>query len=88
MLEKQHSVRREDVEQLHHDDPKHIAFRNSDRLIKTLLLSALVPEVESLRALTAEKLAALNHGTIRSPIPGKEAAEVLRQCKLWRASRG
>jgi len=76
------------MRKLPHDDPKRIQFRNNDRLVKTLLLSALVPEVESLRALTAEKLAALNHGSIKSPIPGKEAAEVLRLVKKWRGSVG
>lgn len=88
VLEKDNGIRLEDVEQLPHDDPKRIQFRNHDRLVKTLLLSALVPEVESLRALTAEKLAALNHGSIKSPIPGKEAAEVLRLVKKWRGSVG
>lgn len=88
VLEKQHGIRREDVEKLDYTDPKRTAFRNDDRLIKTLLLSALVPEVESLRGLNAEKLAALNHGTIKSPIPGKEAAEVLRRCRAWAASVG
>lgn len=88
VLEKDNDVRLEDVEKLSHDDPKRVKFRNHDRLIKTLLLSALVPEVESLRGLTAEKLAALNHGTIKSPIPGKEAAEVLRLCKRWRGFVG
>ena len=88
VLEKQHGIRREEVEQLDYNDPKRTAFRNDDRLIKTLLLSALVPEVESLRGLNAEKLAALNHGTIKSPIPGKEAAEVLRRCRAWAASVG
>ena len=57
------------------------AFRNDDRLVKTLLLSALVPEVESLRGLNAEKLAALNHGTIKTPVPGREAQELLRRCR-------
>jgi hypothetical protein len=88
VLEKQHGIRREDVEQLPYDDPKRTAFRNDDRLVKTLLLSALVPEVESLRGLNAEKLAALNHGTIRTPIPGREAQEVLRRCRTWAASVG
>jgi len=88
LLEKQHGIRREEVEQLDYADPKRTSFRNDDRLIKTLLLSALVPEVESLRGLNAEKLAALNHGTIKSPIPGKEAAEVLRRCRAWAASVG
>lgn len=88
VLEKQHGIRREEVEQLDYNDPKRVAFRNDDRLVKTLLLSALVPEVESLRGLNSEKLAALNHGTIKSPIPGKEAAEVLRRCRAWAASVG
>ena len=57
------------------------ALRNDARLIKTLLLSALVPEVDSLKALTAQRLAALNHGTIRSPIPGRETQDVLRKCR-------
>ena len=68
ILEKQHG-KREDLDKLPIDDPKRVAFRNDDRLVKTLLLSALVPEVESLRGLNAERLAALNHGTIRSPYP-------------------
>lgn len=88
LLEKQHNVRREDVEKLSYDDPKRAAFRNDDRLIKTLLLAALVPEVESLRALNAERLAALNHGTIKTPIPGKEGGEVLRRCRAWAANVG
>ncbi|MGH7136705.1 MAG: hypothetical protein ACREHD_13265, partial [Pirellulales bacterium] len=40
LMEKQHGVRREDVESLAYDDPKRAAFRNDDRLIKTLLLAA------------------------------------------------
>ena len=50
---------------------------------ENLLLSALVP-VESLRALNAERLAALNHGTIKTPIPGREGQEVLRRCRAGR----
>jgi len=87
VLEKQHG-RREELEKLPEEDPKRIAFRNEDRLVKTLLLSALVPEVESLRALNAERLAALNHGTIKTPIPGREGQEVLRRCRTWAASVG
>ncbi len=87
MLEKQHG-RRSEIELLPYDDPKRAAFRNDDRLIKSLLLSALVPEVESLRGLTAERLAALNHGTIKTPIPGREGQEVLRRVRNWAASVG
>jgi hypothetical protein len=86
-LEAQHG-RREDLDRLPYDDPKRTAFRNDDRLVKTLLLAALVPEVETLRSLNAERLAALNHGTIKTPIPGREGQEVLRRCKNWAASVG
>lgn len=58
------------------------------RILKTLLLAALVPEVRSLRALTGQRLAALNHGTIRSPIPGRESTDVLRKCREWAADIG
>ncbi|MGI6418249.1 MAG: DUF6079 family protein [Thermoguttaceae bacterium] len=87
LLEKQHG-RKEEIDNLAEGDPRRAAFRNDDRLIKTLLLAALVPEVESLRSLTAERLAALNHGTIRTPIPGREGQEVLRRCRQWAASVG
>jgi len=87
VLEQKHG-RREEIETRAYDDARRVAFRNDDRLIKTLLLSALVPEVESLRGLNAEKLAALNHGTIRTPIPGREAQEVLTRCRTWAASVG
>jgi len=62
------------------------AFRSDDRLIKTLLLAALAPEVDALRDLTARRLAALNHGTITTPIPGQEVGEVVRRLRSW-ASR-
>jgi hypothetical protein len=87
VLEKQHG-RAEELEKLPWDSPRRAAFRNDDRLVKTLLLSALVPGVESLRGLTAERLAALNHGTIKTPIPGREAQEVLRRVKAWAAGVG
>jgi len=87
LLEKQHG-RKEEIDKLEYGDPKRTMFRNDDRLVKTLLLSALVPEVESLRGLNAERLAALNHGTIETPIPGREGQEVLRRVRSWAASVG
>lgn len=86
-LEKTHG-RYEELARLPLNDPKYTAFRNDDRLVKTLLLSALVPEVESLRGLNAERLTSLNHGTIKSPIPGRESQLVLQLCKNWAASIG
>lgn len=64
------------------------ALRNDARLLKTLLLAALVPNVESLKALTPARLTALNHGTFRSPIPGQEAQQVLRKLRDWSGEVG
>lgn len=61
-------------------------LRNDERIIKTLLLAAIVPEVEALRGLTAEKLAALNHGSIRAPLPGREGQVVLGKLRSWAQS--
>jgi hypothetical protein len=47
------------------------ACRNDNRLLKTLLLAALVPE--ALKDLTVSRLVQLNHGTLKTPIPGTEA---------------
>ncbi|MFV2025947.1 phage resistance protein [Micromonospora sp. LOL_028] len=54
-------------------------FELDDKLIKTVLLGALVPEVPALHNLTAGKLHALNFGTITSPIPGYEHQIVLNR---------
>ncbi|QDG64425.1 DUF6079 family protein [Pseudarthrobacter sp. NIBRBAC000502771] len=59
------------------------AFRADDRLAKTLLLSAVAPNVPALKALTAARLASLNHGSIASPLPGGEANIVLAKVKNW-----
>jgi hypothetical protein len=58
-------------------------FCADDRIAKTLLLSALVPGVPALRDLDARRLAALNHGTIASPLPGEEATTVLAKVRAW-----
>jgi hypothetical protein len=65
-----------------------VNLRNDARLLKTLLLAALVPEVEALRALTAARLAALNHGSVVSPIPGREGGAVLGKLRTWAAQVG
>ena len=63
-------------------DRRH-AFHTDDRLVKTLLLAALVPETRPVRGLTVSRLADLNHGTIRTPIAGTERANVLAKVKRW-----
>jgi len=88
MLESEHGLNEEQVKELPFDDKKATAFRADDRLIKTLLLAALGPEVEVLKNLNSEKLAALNHGSVKSPIPGRERQEVLRRLKKWASQVG
>ncbi|GGL15875.1 phage resistance protein [Planomonospora parontospora] len=70
------------------DDPekaaKAKALAGDDRLMKTLLLSALAPTVPALHNLTAGRLAALNHGSFVSPpIPGMEVTQVARKVEEW-----
>lgn len=58
-------------------------FENDDRLIKSLLLSALVHGVDTLKNMTCTKLAALNHGTIRSRIANREHQIVKQKLAAW-----
>ena len=69
-------------------DPKVRRFRADERIVGTLVLSALAPESETLRALTARRLSALNYGTIKSPIPGGEWQTVEQRCRQWAAEVG
>ncbi len=53
--------------------PDHPDFLADDRFVKTLLLAALAPDVPALRRLTGGRLAALNHGSVRSrTVPVKD----------------
>lgn len=88
LLEAEHKTSFAALADLPVDHTTRKAFENDLRLLKTLLLAALAPEVESLKQLTPTKLAALNHGTIRSPIPGREAQTVLQKCRKWAGQVG
>ena len=88
ILESEHQLTFDDLKNLEPNDPNALALRNDDRLIKTLLLAALAPNVAALKDLTAARLAALNHGTIKSPVPGHESRIVLTKCKNWAAKVG
>ncbi|MCG6867374.1 MAG: phage resistance protein [Gammaproteobacteria bacterium] len=84
MLEDELGVTQEDIDSGAIADESLVKrFRNDDRLLKTLLLSALAEGVEVLRGLTPARLAALNHGSVRSPIPGQESQMVLVKCRQW-----
>ncbi|WP_131786019.1 phage resistance protein [Protofrankia symbiont of Coriaria ruscifolia] len=67
--------------------PTHAVHRD-DRIAKTLVLAALMPEVSSMRDLTARKIVALNHGYIRSMVPGQETGAVLQVVRQWAARLG
>ena len=64
------------------------ACRNDNRLLKTLIISSLVPEVLALKDLTASKLVQLNHGSLRVPIPGTEASIVTKRLRDWASKVG
>lgn len=59
-------------------DPRFVA---DDRFVKTLLLASLAPNVSALARLTGTRLAALNHGSIRSRTvaPGAMVVSRLRE---------
>lgn len=57
--------------------------RTDNRLVKTLLLGALVPQVPVLHDLTVTRLVQLNHGTLRAAIPGAEANLALKRVRDW-----
>src|SRR5690606_34023268 len=50
--------------------------RVDNRIVETLLIAALVPEVDELKNLTVSRLYALNHGMIKAMIPGGEVQTV------------
>ena len=88
LLEREHGLREQEADALLPDDARGRAFRANARLLKTLVLAALVPEVRSLKSLTPVRLAALNHGSIRTPIPGQESQEVLARLRRWAGQVG
>jgi len=90
-----YEVTEEDVERyLHHpdsiDDPQLTqrckSYVGDNRLMSTLLLSALAPTVPALRDLTIRRLGALNHGSVTTPIPGAEVGVIKSKVAEW-ASR-
>ncbi len=88
ILERDHGLSMDDIKRRPADDPEVRNLKTDDRLIKTLLLCTLAPNVEALKGATASQLAALNHGTINSPIAGHEAQIVLNKCRKWAAEIG
>ena len=88
LLEAEHNVIWQDLQDGRADPGVARRFDNDARLLKTLLLAALVPEVPALRALTAQRLAALNHGSVTSPVAGGEGGIVLQKLQRWASQVG
>ena len=68
---------------LEHPETLPDGYRSDDRIVKTMLLSAVAPRVPALKELTASRLASLNHGSIRSPLAGGEANVIAGKVRTW-----
>lgn len=62
--------------------------RNDNRIAKTLLLAALAPNTPVLRNLTAGRLVQLNHGTLKSMVPGAEPGMAAQRIRGWATEIG
>ncbi|MFI0227201.1 BREX-2 system ATPase PglY [Streptomyces lydicus] len=88
-----YNVSEEDVEQYTHRGPDSITdpdlrgrvktFIGDNRIIGTLLLSALAPSVPALADLTIRRLSALNYGSVVAPIPGREYGVLKDKVAEW-----
>ena len=91
LIESLHGIAKAEAETRPKNDKAARALRAEDRLAKTLLLSALAPEVEVMENPTATRLAALNHGSIRTPIEGREGPQAQRgrtgSRRAWKTPR-
>ncbi len=88
LIESDLGITKAEVGELPAADARRAAFLRDTRLAKTILLAALAPEVESFKNLTVKRLAALNHGTIKTPIPGRESQVVHERVRKWAAEIG
>ncbi|MCX4794333.1 MULTISPECIES: BREX-2 system ATPase PglY [unclassified Streptomyces] len=88
-----YNVSEEDVEQYSHRGPDSITdpdlrgriktFVGDNRIVGTLLLSALAPSVPALADLTIRRLSALNYGSVVAPIPGREYGILKNKVAEW-----
>ncbi|MFI8452366.1 BREX-2 system ATPase PglY [Streptomyces erythrochromogenes] len=89
-----HNVTEEEVEQYTHR-PDSLTdqglrarvklFVGDNRIVGTLLLSALAPSVPALADLTIRRLSALNYGSVVAPIPGREYGILQNKVSEWAA---
>ncbi len=83
LLESRHKRKRVEIEALPWDDATRKKWRTEDRVFKTILLAALVPSAQPLKDLTPARIVQFNHGSVKSPIPGREAVAVLGLLRDW-----
>lgn len=67
------------------DDEAPRELRADIRIAKTLLMSAVAPDVPALKHIDASRLASLNHGSVVSIIPGDQVATITNKVKQWAA---
>ncbi|WP_238403739.1 DUF6079 family protein [Gordonia desulfuricans] len=60
-------------------------LRADIRIAKTLLMSALAPNVPALKQIDASRLASLNHGSVVSLIPGDQVGQIVAKVRRWAA---
>ncbi|GAB22164.1 phage resistance protein PglY [Gordonia polyisoprenivorans NBRC 16320 = JCM 10675] len=60
-------------------------LRADIRIAKTLLMSALAPNVPALKQIDASRLASLNHGSIISLVPGDQVGQIVTKVRRWAA---
>lgn len=60
-------------------------LRADIRIAKTLLMSAVAPNVPALKQIDASRLASLNHGSVISLIPGDQIGQITGKVKAWAA---
>lgn len=58
-------------------------FTDDDRLMSTLVLSALAPAAPAFQNMTVKRLLALNAGTIKALLPGGEIPALINKLKEW-----
>lgn len=77
--------------QMHKVDPAtpdtevQAGLRADIRIAKTLLMSAVAPNVPALKQIDASRLASLNHGSVISLIPGDQIGQITNKVRQWAA---
>jgi hypothetical protein len=84
ILLREHGLNEDEIQSLAPNHP----FVTDARLIKSLLIAALVPEIAPLRNLTISRLTALNSGIVRAFIPGTERQQVFDRLRRWASEAG